>query len=112
LFLNAIKDICHEDGVLLNPDFITSDFELALLNSISVIFPESTVMPCFFHFTKALWENAAKRGLRKSPYRYQCKRLIAMLKCLAFIPLDCVMERFLWIKKCFASSPAFEPFLK
>lgn len=35
-----------------------------------------------------------------------------MLKCLAFIPLDCVMERFLWIKKCFSGATAFEPFLK
>lgn len=39
------------------------------------------------------------------------KKLIAMLKCLAFIPLDKIMERFLWIKKCFRE-PEFEQFLR
>lgn len=33
-----------------------------------------------------------------------------MVKCLAFIPLDKVMERFIWIKKCFHQS-VFEQFI-
>lgn len=109
--LNAIKDVCFEDGFELNPDFVSTDFELALLNSINIVFPKAIVIPCYFHFTKALWENAARRGLRKSAFRQQTKRLIAMIKCLAFIPLEKVMEKFLWIKKCF-SQAEFDGFLK
>lgn len=34
-----------------------------------------------------------------------------MLKCLAFIPLEKVMEKFVWIKNCFSSAD-FDGFLK
>lgn len=44
--LNAMKEICLEDGFDLEPEFITTDFELALLNSVSVVFPSSIVLPC------------------------------------------------------------------
>lgn len=47
--LNAMKEICLEDGFDLEPEFITTDFELALLNSVSVVFPSSVVLPCYFH---------------------------------------------------------------
>jgi len=90
---------------------VSTDFELALLNSINIVFPNTSVIPCYFHFTKALWENAARRGLRKGQLRNQTKKLIAMLKCLAFIPLEKVMEKFVWIKNCFNSAD-FDGFLK
>lgn len=69
------------------------------------------MVPTFFHMSKALWENAARRGLRKPAFVDQTKKLIAMVKCLAFTPLDKVMEKFLWIKGCF-EGPEFDGFLK
>jgi len=95
----------------LNPECIGTDFELALYNSVNIVFPKTTVVPMFFHLSKALWENAARRGLRKIAFREQTKKLIAMIKCLAFTPLDRVMEKFLWIKNCF-DGPEFDGFLK
>lgn len=44
----------------LNPKFITIDFEPALLNAAKEIFPNSHIVPCFFHFVKCLWTNSGK----------------------------------------------------
>lgn len=109
--LYAVKDVCFEDGYDLSPQFVGTDFELALFNSVNIVFPKTTVVPIYFHFTKALWENAARRGLRKSAFIEQTKKLVAMVKCLSFTPLDKVMEKFLWIKNCF-DGPEFDGFLK
>ena len=53
--LNWIKDKFN-----LSPKFITTDFEVALMKSSKEIFPEASLVPCFFHFAKALWMNAGK----------------------------------------------------
>lgn len=44
--LNAIKDVCYEDGFELKPEFVSTDFELALLNSVNIVFPQTAVIPC------------------------------------------------------------------
>ena len=37
-------------GQKLNPEFIMSDFEIAILSAMSTRFPSSRVRGCWFHF--------------------------------------------------------------
>jgi hypothetical protein len=54
-----------KDRFPLEPKFITTDFETALMKSSKEIFPTAQLVPCFFHFAKALWMNAGRHGLKK-----------------------------------------------
>jgi hypothetical protein len=42
------------------------DFEVAALNAIQIVFPEWTVHTCFFHYVKAVKDQAKKKKVPKA----------------------------------------------
>lgn len=70
------------------------------------------IMPCFFHFSQCIWRKASKLGLRQKEVLLSTKELILNLKCLAFIDLDAIENRFSMIKEKFGSINKFEELLK
>ncbi|CAI2383947.1 unnamed protein product [Moneuplotes crassus] len=81
-----------------NPKFVTVDFEIATMRVIKEVWPDCRLVPCFFHFVKCLWMNAAKCGLRKKKFVCDTKQLVFSLKALAFRPPAKVYRRFEKIK--------------
>ena len=48
-----------------NPTFAIGDFELAPKNSFTKVFPHITIIGCWFHYTKAIYDKVKKIGLSK-----------------------------------------------
>ena len=48
-----------------NPAFAIGDFEEASRNALESIIPSITIIGCWFHFTKAIFEKVQKLGLSK-----------------------------------------------
>ena len=48
-----------------NPAFAIGDFEQASRNALESIIPSITIIGCWFHFTKAIFEKVQKLGLSK-----------------------------------------------
>jgi len=51
-------------GQKLNPSFVMSDFEMAILAVMSSSFPNARVRGCWFHFCQAIYKYAQKLGLK------------------------------------------------
>ena len=49
---------------------------------------DTKILPCFFHFSQALWRRANGMGLRQQKYIQETKSLILNLKALCFNKLD------------------------
>ena len=47
-----------KENLSLDPEFITTDFETSLMDASKKVYPNSNLVPCFFHFAKSLWMNA------------------------------------------------------
>ena len=82
----------------LKADYITTDFEPALMGASIDIFPNAKLVPWFFHFTKALWMEASRCGMKKRSLLPESKVLLFKLKKLAFIPKEKVIQSFMKIK--------------
>ena len=50
----------------VQPSQFLTDFEKALLQSISINFPAATVKGCFYHFAQAIWRKVQLSGLQIS----------------------------------------------
>ena len=97
----------------INPHFITVDFETAEITAVKELFPDSELVPWFFHFVKWLWMNAQLCGLRKKIIVGETKQLIFSLKALAFRPQNRVYSRFKRIKALYEfRHPWFRSFLE
>ena len=60
------------------------DFEKSARKTIKSIFPDSLLLGCFFHFTKALWNKEKKRVYVKK-YMKETYIIIFALKIFFFI---------------------------
>ena len=58
MYRNALEWIFKLSGRRINPQTVTCDFELALINAIQGIFPFSKINGCLFH-----WKQAIRRKL-------------------------------------------------
>ena len=94
-------DVCirwFKEKLGLEADYITTDFEPALMSASNDIFPNAKLVPWFFHFTKALWMEASRWGMKKRVLLPESKELLFKLKKLAFIPKEKVFKNFARIK--------------
>ncbi|CAF1004601.1 unnamed protein product [Brachionus calyciflorus] len=98
-FFEFIKSL-----VKIEPCTISCDFELAIINSIESVFPETDILGCFFHLKKSIWRQIQNYGL-VNEYNDMSNednniRLYAkMIACLAFVPCRVVITAFGLIKE-------------
>ncbi|CAF1293585.1 unnamed protein product, partial [Didymodactylos carnosus] len=64
--LAAIQRICYENHLIINPKYITIDFETAIINSLSRIFPNAAIKGCNFHFNKYLYKRLQALGFQSA----------------------------------------------
>ncbi|CAF2107579.1 unnamed protein product [Rotaria magnacalcarata] len=64
--LNSILNLCHTNDICLNPKFATIDFEQAAINSIKLVFPNTIVKGCNFHFNKCIYTKLQELGFQSA----------------------------------------------
>lgn len=56
-------------GKELKPERFVVDFELAAINSVKSIFPQTAIQGCLFHLTENIWKRAVLHGLKVIPFQ-------------------------------------------
>jgi hypothetical protein len=51
MFLNLLKDRADEEGLVLNPEVISCDFEQRAIKAFKRHFPNAKIAGCHFHFS-------------------------------------------------------------
>lgn len=70
-----------------NPIYFVSDHESAVLSSFNMVFPNSNLKLCLFHFGQSIWRYIQKIGLSSEYYKDERTRLMCkMLTSLTFVP--------------------------
>ncbi|KAL5014241.1 hypothetical protein ScPMuIL_008511 [Solemya velum] len=54
--------------IRLQPTTLFLDYEVAIRNAATQVFPGINIKGCFFHYTQCIWRNAQKHGLQV-PYK-------------------------------------------
>ena len=78
-----------------SPSSVIIDFELGAFNAFKTMFNDANVQYCYFHLTQNL-----QKAVKKNPYHellkndVNARNLVLMLKALAFVPVNQVVETF------------------
>ncbi len=88
-----LQDKAAEFNCIFSPKIFLIDFELEVKNAIRIIFPQSEIKGCLFHFAQALIRNLQNFGLTDS-YRddNEFKRLVRRSASLTFLPLEDISD--------------------
>lgn len=96
---SELKSLALQKGLKFSPKSVLCDFERAILNSISLEFPETVRKGCFFHFCQAVYRKVQELGLAGLYLRNDNFRLLVrILMSLAFLPNEEVGPTFLSIE--------------
>lgn len=102
LLFNEIRNAALKYELVLNPKFITVDYEKGAIGALKNVFPNATVKGCNFHFNQCVFRKIQDIGLQQEYYSSadddsnSVKRLVQESGALAFMPLDEINE--LWCK--------------
>ncbi|CAF0945502.1 unnamed protein product [Brachionus calyciflorus] len=92
------------------PLSISSDFELAIINSIEEVFPNCKPQGCYFHLCQSLWRQVQTIGLVEAYNSYASfRRSFKLVQALPFLPVEEVINGLKIIKTC--SNQKFKPIL-
>ncbi|CAF5128369.1 unnamed protein product, partial [Rotaria sp. Silwood1] len=82
------------------PRYITIDFEKGAENAFAIVYPQSQILGCFFHFKQNIWRNISELGLKKEFLENNIsRRTMKNLAALAFVPEQDVIRTFTEIKE-------------
>lgn len=83
----------------LNPKYIITDFERALINSVVSEFPAAISNGCIFHFGQAIWKRIqALKQVKRYKLDKLYKQMVMMLLNLAFVPVEDVRNAYIVVK--------------
>ena len=57
-----VKEAAQSRGMNFNPSVVFIDFEIALVQSVNLLFPSSQLKGCYYHFVQALWRWVQNHG--------------------------------------------------
>ena len=98
-FLLIFKTYYPEENFY--PEIITTDFELALLNSLHKSFPTSQQSGCFFHWLQCQIRSFGSLSLLKKEVQKTTFQLLVLMSSLCFINPDYIPRLFTEIKEKF-----------
>lgn len=95
-----------------DPEIITSDFEVSIMNAVKEVYPKTRSQGCLFHFTQAVWRQAKKYDMTKTKLnKAHVRRCIA----LSYLPAQHRDDGWLYVlgecikdKNTFAFNQYFE----
>jgi len=80
-----MREEFNQDQKMLNPQVVTTDFELALLNAAEEYWPNAKRQGCFVHFLRAQINQLKKLGFSLKELRRKNYQLITLISALAFV---------------------------
>lgn len=86
-------------GNTLNPQHVMTDFEIAVINTVKIEFPEATHKCCLFHLGQNVWRKIQSCGLasryaRDSEFSLRTRHMIAS----AYLPPEEITDAFAQLK--------------
>ena len=60
-----LKESCQNYHISLDPPEVKTGFELALVQSIHISFPNASFRGCYYHFSQAIWRKVQSIGLQQ-----------------------------------------------
>ena len=66
IFNSTILNLCPMNNISLNPKFITIDFKQAALLAVKLIFPNTIIKGCNFHFNKCIYTKLQDLGFQSA----------------------------------------------
>ena len=93
-----------------NPKYISLDFDRGPYTAFRYKYPNSKIVPCFFHFIQRLIIHLPELKSKENPFYMEAKDLLANIKLLCFINTDQIEEFYTNIKKKYKKN--FKNFLR
>lgn len=95
-----------------SPKYIKLDFEMAAVEAVRLIFPESFVSGCNYHYNQCLWRQIQNLGLT-TDYRdiEEVRTICRMCSALALIPIEKLDDAWLLIMSLSPTHHKLEAFL-
>jgi hypothetical protein len=95
LLFQLLHQACEERGLALDPRYIVSDYESALLPAFAHAFPGAEPRGCYFHYGQAVYKTIGSSANLRNMYNNQADRsfrtFARMLIALAFLPAALVV---------------------
>lgn len=105
-----LKMKAHQYNIELSPEIIQIDFEKAVINAVSQIFPNSSIRGCYFHFTQAIWRGVQRYGLiNEYKESESIGRLVRRALGLPFLPLSSIDD--VWMRVIGECPPECQEFI-
>ncbi|XP_015793970.1 uncharacterized protein LOC107370495, partial [Tetranychus urticae] len=86
-----IQDMCCKLDLTWRPTQFTTDFELATIKAINLIFPACELKCCLFHFSQSLWRNVGKHGLVER-YKANVDNVKSTVKRISALPVIAISD--------------------
>uniref|UniRef100_A0A914YA74 MULE transposase domain-containing protein n=1 Tax=Panagrolaimus superbus TaxID=310955 RepID=A0A914YA74_9BILA len=99
--LSALKTLVGN----ISPETVMMDFEIGLHSAFRTVFPETDISACFFHLCENIRRKIADVGLRVAVRdNHQLALSMAMIRALAFVPVEHVVRGFEILSHHFAAT--------
>ncbi|XP_028172984.1 uncharacterized protein LOC114361950 [Ostrinia furnacalis] len=86
--------LCKSQVPELEPEKVTTDFEISAMNAVKNVFPNAKSQGCLFHFKQAVLRNAKKNDINKSKL-WKCH--VRQCMALSYLPTQFVADGWLYI---------------
>jgi hypothetical protein len=99
-FFNELRTAAVKNDLVLNPRYVTVDFEQGAIRSLKTVFPNASVKGCNFHYNQCIFKKIQSLGLQSDYYNSSdddpgsVKALVQQTGALAFMPPSKIDE--LW----------------
>ncbi|CAF1265808.1 unnamed protein product [Rotaria sordida] len=116
LFFNELRTVTVKHDLVLNPRFITVDFEQGAISALKHIFPGATLKGCNFHYNQCLFKKIQELGLQKDYYDSSpddptsVKSLFKQTAALTFMPMSEINDLWCGIMDKFDHIPHAQEF--
>lgn len=102
--LNHCKDLIHSAGFQLNPLSIVIDYEYGMYNAITLVFPNTIIRGCYFHFGQAIWRKMCFFGLKRL-YNSDVNflKVVELISAIPLIPIEEINTAWVYIKTLYPS---------
>ena len=95
--LDAIHDVSRDMRIDQKPETVISDFEQAIINAVSAVFPAAVLRLCLFHLGQSVYRHVQSLGLQAAysdPDNREVKIGVHMLISTAFVPPEDIVAVF------------------
>lgn len=92
----SIQDLAIQRNMIFSPKKFQIDFEIAVINSLKLVFPLAEIKGCLFHYSQCIWRKVQNCGL-VSAYKNnkEVKDTIKRVSALPFLPINHITDA--WI---------------